>query len=224
VIRAETIPFQNTQWVQLKKLVAKGEGLTLEFKRKATYPEKVVREMIAFANTAGGVVLVGVDDNGSIPGLKHPDDESHVIHQALTSCVPPLPVSEEFISIGNSRTVIQYTVKESRRKPHRWRHPSGIKEAFVRIGDQSHTASREVQEICRRRSGTRGVHIRLGDFERVLLKHLETQPANFNEVRRITGASRSITSARLIALALANVITVTPSDKGDVYSLADTAE
>lgn len=224
MIRAETIPFQTTQWVQLKKLVGKGEGLTLEFKRKATYPEKVVREMIAFANTAGGVVLVGVDDNGSIPRLKHPEDESHVIHQALKNCVPPLPVSEEFISIGNSRTVIQYSVKESRRKPHRWRHPSGKKEAFVRIGDQSHTASREVQEIYRRRSGARGVHIRLGDFERVLLKHLETQPANFNEVRRITGASRSITSARLIALALANVITVTPSDKGDVYSLADTAE
>ena len=58
---------------ELKRLALEGEGLQLEFKRKASHPEKIVRELIAFANTEGGTLLIGVDDDGSIPGLKYPD-------------------------------------------------------------------------------------------------------------------------------------------------------
>ncbi|MCC6835531.1 MAG: ATP-binding protein, partial [Cytophagales bacterium] len=66
----------------IKKLALEGEGLHLEFKRKAAHPEKIVRELIAFANTAGGTLLIGVDDDGSIPGVKYPDEEIHVVTEA----------------------------------------------------------------------------------------------------------------------------------------------
>ena len=38
------------------------EGKTLEFKRDLSSPEGLLRTVVAFANTAGGVVLVGVED------------------------------------------------------------------------------------------------------------------------------------------------------------------
>lgn len=66
---------------ELKKLASEGEGIQLEFKLKATYPEKIVRELIAFANTEGGTLLIGVDDDGSIPGVKYPEEEAHVVRQ-----------------------------------------------------------------------------------------------------------------------------------------------
>ena len=68
---------------QLKLLVSQGESASLEFKRKAAFPEKIVREMIAFANTKGGIVLIGIGDDGTMPGLKHPEDDLHVMKQAL---------------------------------------------------------------------------------------------------------------------------------------------
>ena len=58
---------------QLRRLVSQGEGQHLEFKRKASFPEKIVRELIAFANTEGGTLLIGVDDDKSIPGVKFPE-------------------------------------------------------------------------------------------------------------------------------------------------------
>jgi predicted HTH transcriptional regulator len=49
-------------------LVRKGEGATLEFKLKSNHPEKIVREVVAFANSQGGLLLIGVGDDKSIPG------------------------------------------------------------------------------------------------------------------------------------------------------------
>ena len=86
---------------ELKKLVAEGRGLQLEFKRKAAYPEKIIRSLIAFANTEGGTLLVGVDDDGTIPGLKYPDEEGQVICEALIKyCRPSLIYKESFIAIS----------------------------------------------------------------------------------------------------------------------------
>jgi predicted HTH transcriptional regulator len=51
----------------LKALVRQGEGMHLEFKLKAAHPEKIVREIVAFANAQGGLLLVGVGDDKSIP-------------------------------------------------------------------------------------------------------------------------------------------------------------
>ncbi len=68
---------------ELKKLVSEGEGIQLEFKRKASYPEKIVRELIAFANTEGGTLLIGVDDDGSVPGVKYPEEEAHVVVEVV---------------------------------------------------------------------------------------------------------------------------------------------
>src|SRR5688572_15803494 len=111
----ESFPIDERQLKQLRTLVSKGEGFHLEFKRKAAFPDKIVREMIAFANSSGGILLLGIGDDGSIPGLKHPEDESHVIQNALKKCRPSLEVSETFIPIGKNRSVIQYRISESAR-------------------------------------------------------------------------------------------------------------
>ena len=77
----EAFTFQARQVRDLKKLVSHGESSSLEFKRNASYPDKIVREMIAFANAKGGTLLVGISDDGQVAGLKHPEDDAYVIQQ-----------------------------------------------------------------------------------------------------------------------------------------------
>ena len=55
----------------IKKLVLEGETDTLEFKKKANFPEKIVKEIVAFANTRGGRLLIGVDDDSTVTGVKY---------------------------------------------------------------------------------------------------------------------------------------------------------
>ena len=51
---------------ELNQLASLGEGPSLEFKRKVPRPERIAKEVIAFANTRGGRLLLGVDDDGTI--------------------------------------------------------------------------------------------------------------------------------------------------------------
>lgn len=206
---------------QLKNIVAQGEGSTLEFKRKVSDPEKVVREMIAFANTGGGVLLVGIADDGSIPGLKYPEGESHVISVALKKVTPALPIEETFISIGGSRSVLQYKIQESKRKPHFMDTGDRSRACFIRVKDKSIKASREVQEILKRKQQHRDIQFRYGDHERILMKHLEVHKTiTLREFMTVSGLKRFIASRKLVLLVLANVLRVMPSEKGDQYTLA----
>src|SRR5882672_10198397 len=147
----ESVSFQPRQVQLLQQLVRKGEGAVLEFKRKASNPEKIAREMIAFANTEGGTLLVGIGDDGTIPGLKYPEDDVHVIKEILKRVRPALSLTETLIPLGNQRTVIQYDIAKSERRPHYFLGDNQAKESFVRVDDKSIKASREVREIIRRR-------------------------------------------------------------------------
>ncbi len=57
---------------ELLGIIASGENAELEFKRDDVRPEKLAREMVAFANQKGGTIILGVEDDGSISGIKRP--------------------------------------------------------------------------------------------------------------------------------------------------------
>ncbi|RIK77613.1 hypothetical protein DCC62_09295 [candidate division KSB1 bacterium] len=57
----------------IRNMIAAGEGQTLEFKRDVSQRSDTAGELIAFANTGGGHLLVGVTDDGQIVGVSDPD-------------------------------------------------------------------------------------------------------------------------------------------------------
>ena len=103
----------------VRYLVSGGESHTVEFKRKATHPEKIIREMVAFANSDGGHVFIGVDDDGSIPGLKHPEDEVYVLEAALNLYIKPrIEYSWEIVPITEDLSVVSFFIPSSKKSPH----------------------------------------------------------------------------------------------------------
>ena len=54
----------------VNRLIEEGEGFGIEFKRRISSAEKIARTIISFANTKGGTILFGVDDDGSIVGVE----------------------------------------------------------------------------------------------------------------------------------------------------------
>jgi predicted HTH transcriptional regulator len=198
----------------IRKLVLEGEGQHLEFKRKAAHPEKIVREFIAFANTDGGTLLVGVDDDGSIPGVKYPEEEIHVITSALQqTCRPLLVYQESVLPISENRSVIRYDISPSE-KLH-FLILGKTRETFVRVQDMSIKASAEMQEIIRRSKKKRDVRFVFGD----LMNYFEQNPQiTLSQYIKFSGLNRFRASRKLILLVLANVLKITASEKGDLYS------
>ena len=206
---------------ELRKQVAGGEGLKLEFKRKASYPDKIVCEMIAFANTTGGTLLIGVADDGTLPGVKFPDEEIFILEKALHQfCKPVLKVNHRTIEVANHRYVVQFEIPEGKRKPYSFIEPGGKKTVYVRHEDKSVQASREMIEIIRRHNRKKSIKLRYGENEGRLMKYLDQHPyITFDQYRSLTGMNRYNASRSLVILVLANILQIIPTEKGDRYIL-----
>ena len=190
----------------------------MEFKRKATFPEKIIREMIAFANTKGGILLIGIGDDGSLAGLKYPEEELHVMTEALKKVRPSLQYNITLVPIATSRTVIQYEIPESKHKPHYLVDEGKIKTSFVRVGDKSIKASRELREIVKREQRMKDIRFHFGEHEKFLMQYLDEKKAiTLKEFIALSGLKRLYASRKLILLVLANVLKIIPNEKGDLY-------
>lgn len=102
----------------IKLLVASGEGYNAEF--KISVPSKVKEiavEVCAFANAAGGVLLIGVNDAGKITGVNIDNGKRSAIQNSLGEISPHLPCSLTFVEVeGKSIGVIE--VPSGSNKPY----------------------------------------------------------------------------------------------------------
>ncbi len=115
----------------LSDLIAQGEGPTTEFKR--AMPSDLGREICAFANASGGVVLLGVTDRGEIVGVADHNKLRSQVQSIARSAEPPIKL--ELASVGG---VLGATVPVQHNKPYSF----GGK-FFIREGASSQQLSRE---------------------------------------------------------------------------------
>jgi len=217
---SESVKVNAGQLKELRQLVARGEGLHLEFKRKASHPDKIVKEIIAFANTEGGTLLIGVDDDRSIPGVKYPEEEWHEVQKAITNyCRPELVLHELIIPLTEKKFVVQIEIPVSPKRPHYFKVNGQPPQTYVRYQDKSVKASREMTEIIRRSKLKRDIRFHYGEAEKTLMEQLATQPSiTLHQFRKAAKLNLFKASRKLILLVLANVLKITPTEKGDLYS------
>jgi predicted HTH transcriptional regulator len=212
---------------ELEVLVSKGEGQRLEFKLKAAFPEKIVKEFVAFANTDGGQLFVGVDDNGRIAGSKVAEEERYVIDKAITNHIKPgIKYKFEYIQVNQKRSVLHYKVFETRKKPiYYLPDPEKRGMAFVRVEDKSVKASREMVEILRRSKTNKSYPVRLNETAHLLFRHLaENGKATLFDFTEISGLSKYQASQVLVNLVVSNILKIEIGDKVDYYSMKDIEE
>lgn len=76
--------------MDLLELLRTGEGKALEFKRDLSARQGILRTLVAFANTAGGVLLIGVEDrSGHVRGVDEPLDVAEAIANIVSDGIAP---------------------------------------------------------------------------------------------------------------------------------------
>ncbi len=205
----------------IKKYAWRGENGQVEFKRKVRHPEKIVREVVAFANSSGGHLFIGIDDNGKIPGVKHAEEEDFLMKKAIDElCRPTINYKSDIIPLNSTQSVIHYQIEESNSKPHfaflDKKHRYG--KAFVRINDKSIQASKEFRSYLKKK--TEQVHsgIIYGEPEKTLLKYLEiNEYITLSKFVEISELHNNKASSILVNMALNNVLRIIPTEEEDLF-------
>lgn len=117
------------------------ETESIEFKLQPT--DGLYREVIAFANTNGGIIYVGIDDDGNVVGLDNVDEEYTRITNGIRDAI--MPDVTMFVKYTiQENCVVKITVSEGSYKPYYLKSkglkPNGV---FVRQGTSSVSASPE---------------------------------------------------------------------------------
>ncbi|PIU48904.1 MAG: ATP-dependent DNA helicase RecG, partial [Desulfobacterales bacterium CG07_land_8_20_14_0_80_52_14] len=106
---------------ELRSLAARGEDSARQFKADVTNAESLAAEMAAFANSDGGTILIGVADDGSMPGLSLKDVAriNQLIGNAAGQLVrSPLTVRTDNVALEDGRLVVALTVPKGIDKPY----------------------------------------------------------------------------------------------------------
>jgi len=210
------------------ELINEGESLTVEFKQRFSSYEKIAKEMIAFANTRGGFILFGVDDDKSLYGLESEKTDTELIKETAEKyCEPKVECQIEWFEIrgkAEPRDVLVVHILESNNKPHRIQdyktnlYPNTA-QVYVRINDKSVLASKEMIKILQSQSNQKPLsHYTVGNQEKIVFNYLDkNETITVKELSKTANLSERRASRTLIKLVRANLLLIHQKDNGESF-------
>jgi len=107
--------------IELIELISRGEDSRTQFKLNVTNAESLAGEIVAFSNSKGGQILIGVSDRGEIIGLSQEDIRrvNQLVSNATTNLVrPSVNTFNENVVTAGGQVVMVVTVPEGISKPY----------------------------------------------------------------------------------------------------------
>jgi ATP-dependent DNA helicase RecG len=134
-----TTPAPQTSRSELMTLVRGGEDTFLELKVKLSNPERIAQGIVALANTGGGLIVFGVNDNMRVEGLDDPESvRDELVRICREDVSPALFPFIDIISFDNGLRIVALDV-EGKRRPYR----TSDGRYFLRVGAEKREAMRE---------------------------------------------------------------------------------
>lgn len=139
--------------MNLTDLLKRPEGKTLEFKRDLSSPAGVLRTVVAFANTAGGTVLIGVEDGTRrVRGVADPLALEERLANVLSDGIAPHLVPDIEVLPWRSTNILAVQVYPSPSRPHYLKAAGVEAGVYVRVGSTNRRADDELVAELRRAS------------------------------------------------------------------------
>ena len=171
---------------ELQFILQEGEGLKVEFKESFD-PKSLAKEMVAFANSIGGIILLGVADKGNIIGIKITNTLKSQIQDVARNCDPSLK-----IRLQEYKEVLMVLVEEGKDKPYKC--SEGF---FIREGANSQKLSRN--EILNLVVGLGKVNFDTLINERFVFPK-DFDSSKFQEFLRRSGLTRTVSIPEMLRM------------------------
>jgi len=183
--------------MNLVELLKQPEGKSLEFKRDLSSPNGVLRSIVAFANTAGGTLLIGVEDKTRhVRGVKEPLTMEERLASLISDSIAPRLIPElEILPWRRRAHVLAVQVYPSPARPYYLKAAGLENGVFVRVGSTNRQADPDMIEELRR-------FARGQSFDEQPLPELDSEALDFRAASELFAPTRRLKRLDLETLKL----------------------
>jgi len=172
------------------------EGKTLEFKRDLSSPAGALKTIISFANTAGGTVLIGVEDKTRhVRGVSDPLEMEERLANLISDRIAPRIIPEIEILHYRRTQILAVQVYPSPTRPHYLKREGPDTGVYVRVGSTNRRADKELIGEMRRFAGGEA-------FDEQPIPDLDSEAIDFRAASELFRPVRRLRRADLETLRL----------------------
>jgi predicted HTH transcriptional regulator len=205
----------------LSDLIKKGENQTQDFKFRIEDQKKIARTLVAFANTDGGSLLIGVKDNGKVSGI-NPEEEFHMIEGAAKLYCRPEIKFESKIWQENLRLVLEIKVEKNFDRNSMAQDDDGKWKIFIRKDDHTLLANKILIKIWNLEKKGIPKPQQFGDEELAFLKLFQTkEKKTLSNLYKISKLAKNRIDFLLAIFVYWKIITMEISEEGTFYLIKD---
>ena len=205
----------------IQRLIDEGEGLQLDFKFEVSDAAKIARSLVAFANTEGGKLLIGVKDNGNISGVRSEEEYYMLQNAAERFCEPEVKFESKEWNIGGKK-VLEVTIPKTELLPHKAPDINGKHKVYIRYKDQNILAHSVQVRVWNKLNSKVPVNLKYTDEVKELLKIFSgNQSIDYQEVINLSDLSKSRVNDLLTDLVAMKTLKIHTTDTETSFSLTD---
>lgn len=160
----------------IKNLIKSGEHRKLDFKFEISDSRKIAKTLVAFSNTDGGTLLIGVKDNGKIAGVRS-EEEFFMVQGAATMYCKPEVIFESKRWVVEGKTVLEITIPKGLDYPYYAQTEPDKWLAYIRVKDENILATSVHLKVWKNRIHPRGILIEYSEKIKKLMEYLEVNSA-----------------------------------------------
>ena len=203
----------------IQNLISQGEHQQLDFKFEISDARKIARTLVAFSNTDGGKLLIGVKDNGNITGIQSEEEYYMLEAAAQMYCRPEVKFSVKKWTISG-KTILEIDIPKAPKRPFFAQGDDGKWIAYIRRQDQNLLANKILLKVWEKENRKKGSILRYTEKEEVLLHYLEQhEQITFSGFCRIARISHKMAEEILSTLICFRIIEIEITEKSTHYRL-----
>lgn len=205
----------------IRDLIAEGEHQRQDFKFEISNARKIAKTLVAFANTDGGRLLIGIKDNGRVYGVRTEEEYYMIEGAASIYCKPEIPF-ETYRRVVEGKVVLEVVINPSEKRPHYALDEENRPLAYHRVADKNFLADYILLQVWKREKRDRGTFIMYSENEKKVLEILQTRGcSDITTIREEVSLRKKTLQQILINLVSLKAVSMEFEDEQTLFRLDD---
>ncbi len=205
----------------VKQLIREGEHQQQDFKFRIDDSKKIARTLVAFANTDGGRLLIGVKDNGKITGVD-PTEEIHMIEAAAEMYSKPKLEFKSRVWQEDMKLVLEISIEKATNRPVLALDEEGKWKAFIRRKDHTLLANKILLNVWKHERFDQKKPEKIGEEETQLLAMISGNPGiTLSKIYRLSNLQKSTVDRLMVLFICWDLVSMEMNENGTFYQIRE---